>query len=1043
MKAHHNYLFWLGAILFLLGPYTLNGQNKLLWKITGNGLEKPSYLFGTIHVSDSRAFYFHDSVLMALQSCDAFATEIHPDSMSKFFLNILYGDFDFYSLYTGSNDLSGGQDQLSPQYFQYENNDQSSIPQLNDLFKKWKNLLPQNTASRKEIDRWKQHLADLKLTYPEKSPSSFVDAYLSGIAMGFDKEIFGLEELRTQLDMYQRLVGGPTMSKMAKLNASEENMILAYASGDLDFIEELFGPEIIQEDFINGRNVGMADRVDDIISTGKTLFATFGAGHLLADQGVHELLRKKGYTVEVVPAVYTGYSADFDSPSHTSRWQTFTDSLGGYSIDMPAQVQDYTHIKSSSYSLSDVPVADMQSNRMAFDFPTMSAYGISYRTLPIKDFPLDKDEIFEEELPQYSGYLYGTLGTLDTFFIDGMEWREYRRDVGEGSRNVTRVGIKGNKVMRMVHQSIDPSAKDTSFRDFFASIQFFPHKAEPFRQELPKGENFHIPVLGQYWTAVDSYMVGYEGLERKTTYQCTDPETGFGFQTSVIDFKPYYYIPDEDSFIRKMGVKSTSYNESMRLEKTVAVNKQRRWEYLFESSESNHIRRSQYWIEGGRFFEMTSFQEKGYEYDSLQEVFFKSFDMEEGPAVVDLYTPKLALIEQALRSTDSLSRERGKRALSYYPFEQGIEPFFEEMLMKSYPDDSSFYGVKGFLFDQYNRKVATPPIDFWKRLYMAEITPTSLRGRMLMAFLGNQSMTDSDSAEFVLGRELFTTLPPKNFRLNYNFFLAYEKEKGPSYVMKDKAFLLSILDDQVYRKRVLECLGYALDQDSTHQIRFDSTEMADLFRYMEYDLHKHDSLDGAREDRYYGIGTPVTYLRLLRNTGNREQAKTVANNYLRKGPNKAYSIAALKVLLKHDFPIPQDKLKALLESPITAFSTLHAFREAGTVDKLPDEYRTVEAIAKAKIQLEAGYYEDSDIEIKMEEDVKLRGKRILIFSITYGKDKTEHPVVMGPFGKDVGSTDLLGLQTSYKIRFSINDEKDYVPELLKKLFQKIDFEAQY
>jgi uncharacterized protein len=27
-----------------------NSENTLLWKISGNGLKKPSYLFGTIHM---------------------------------------------------------------------------------------------------------------------------------------------------------------------------------------------------------------------------------------------------------------------------------------------------------------------------------------------------------------------------------------------------------------------------------------------------------------------------------------------------------------------------------------------------------------------------------------------------------------------------------------------------------------------------------------------------------------------------------------------------------------------------------------------------------------------------------------------------------------------------------------------------------------------------------------------------------------------------------------------------------------------------------
>ena len=56
---------------------------SLLWKISGKGLAKPSYIFGTMHVKDKRAFGFSDSVMLAIQSCPSFALEVHPDTIVK------------------------------------------------------------------------------------------------------------------------------------------------------------------------------------------------------------------------------------------------------------------------------------------------------------------------------------------------------------------------------------------------------------------------------------------------------------------------------------------------------------------------------------------------------------------------------------------------------------------------------------------------------------------------------------------------------------------------------------------------------------------------------------------------------------------------------------------------------------------------------------------------------------------------------------------------------------------------------------------------
>src|SRR5439155_19793164 len=53
---------------------------SLLWEISGNGLKKPSYLFGTMHVSDKLAFHLGDSFYTAIKSADVVALETNPES---------------------------------------------------------------------------------------------------------------------------------------------------------------------------------------------------------------------------------------------------------------------------------------------------------------------------------------------------------------------------------------------------------------------------------------------------------------------------------------------------------------------------------------------------------------------------------------------------------------------------------------------------------------------------------------------------------------------------------------------------------------------------------------------------------------------------------------------------------------------------------------------------------------------------------------------------------------------------------------------------
>lgn len=70
------------AILLTSMTYAQNDikYEGLLWEITGNGLEKPSYLYGTMHVSRKIAFNLDDIFFEALNQADMVAVESMPDN---------------------------------------------------------------------------------------------------------------------------------------------------------------------------------------------------------------------------------------------------------------------------------------------------------------------------------------------------------------------------------------------------------------------------------------------------------------------------------------------------------------------------------------------------------------------------------------------------------------------------------------------------------------------------------------------------------------------------------------------------------------------------------------------------------------------------------------------------------------------------------------------------------------------------------------------------------------------------------------------------
>jgi uncharacterized protein YbaP (TraB family) len=74
-----------GLIVSLVGIASFaqeaNKNNTLLWKISGNGLERPSYLFGTIHLLCEEDAVLSKNMMKAIKDCDEVYFEVDMDNM--------------------------------------------------------------------------------------------------------------------------------------------------------------------------------------------------------------------------------------------------------------------------------------------------------------------------------------------------------------------------------------------------------------------------------------------------------------------------------------------------------------------------------------------------------------------------------------------------------------------------------------------------------------------------------------------------------------------------------------------------------------------------------------------------------------------------------------------------------------------------------------------------------------------------------------------------------------------------------------------------
>ena len=262
-------------------------EKSLLWKISGNGLKKPSYLFGTIHLTCDTSL--DANTLNALETTEQLYLELDMDDKSiQMKLMKLMMMKDGAKLST----------LLSPEDFKI----------LDEFMKKNLNM------SAKLFDSFKPFMISSML-FPKMldCKSQSVESELMKITKEQNEEIFGLEKAEDQMKVFDEISyqdQADELLKTVKDNLEKDKkefqeMITIYQNKDIEGMLKMMSDsdnKITSENqdiLLNNRNKNWIPIMVKIMKDKPTFFGV-GAGHLAGEEGVIKLLRKKGYKVEAV-----------------------------------------------------------------------------------------------------------------------------------------------------------------------------------------------------------------------------------------------------------------------------------------------------------------------------------------------------------------------------------------------------------------------------------------------------------------------------------------------------------------------------------------------------------------------------------------------------------------------------------------------------------------------------------------------------------------------------------------------------------------------
>lgn len=289
-------IFWLGVCAFWgmaalaqsKKPVTREEDNTLLWRITGKGMQKPSYLFGTMHLLCADDIQLSDSLSKAIESASSVYLELDMDNLVE-----MMGAMTKMNM---RNDTT-----LADLLTKEEYDKVKAYMTANSK------MLPFST-----VEKFKPFLAASMLMEQQAACSNMIS--MEQLIMEKSKStgvpIKGMETMAYQMSIFDSIPYTFQAKELVKMISEKKKgggdqlkvLTDAYRKQQLSRMEALtrdgdMGIMNYTDLLLYKRNRNWASKLEGMLGE-ETLVIAVGAGHLPGDKGVISLLRKAGYKVE-------------------------------------------------------------------------------------------------------------------------------------------------------------------------------------------------------------------------------------------------------------------------------------------------------------------------------------------------------------------------------------------------------------------------------------------------------------------------------------------------------------------------------------------------------------------------------------------------------------------------------------------------------------------------------------------------------------------------------------------------------------------------
>lgn len=288
------FIFLLIFFFLIFSHNLINAQERgLFWEVSSD--KSTLHILGSVHLFKKDLYPLNETIERAFNEAEVVVFEINLKEMDSADFSTL---FEGKGLYPEGDSLKAHVSEKTLDILMPKLKSYGIPPQLVMRFRPW---LLAITLQTMEL----QKLGFL--------PEYGIDRYFFKKASG--KEIKGLETVNYQIGLFEGLSERVeelfllyTIRDTEQLSSIAQLIVKAWKEGDTSIIEDISyralkeEPELlpVYEKLFFERNINMASKIEEYLKTGKRHFVIVGAGHLVGQKGIIELLKRKGYRIRQI-----------------------------------------------------------------------------------------------------------------------------------------------------------------------------------------------------------------------------------------------------------------------------------------------------------------------------------------------------------------------------------------------------------------------------------------------------------------------------------------------------------------------------------------------------------------------------------------------------------------------------------------------------------------------------------------------------------------------------------------------------------------------